>query len=87
MINLADYACSKHNAPSYADQDPSAISLKLQTDTRRLSTFLDQEERFMPNNYQTTKQVRNYEEERARILEVVYEVSVTFVYCFLILLV
>lgn len=28
----------------------------------------------MPNNYQTTKLVRNYEEERARLLEAMYEV-------------
>ncbi len=35
----------------------------------------------MPNNYQTTKQVRNYEEERARVLELIYEVHLKHHVC------
>ena len=70
MMNLAEFVCMEQPALP-------ALSTKLPDDKRRLSIFLNQEERFMPNNYQTTKTtklIRNYEEERARILEVIYEV-------------
>ena len=75
MINLADFVCTEHQ-----ESDTSTFSLKLHEDRRRLTSYLDQEEHFMPNNYQTTKLVRNYEEERARILEVVYEVCILLAY-------
>ncbi len=70
MINLADFVCTEQQQ----QLSQTTTALTLSSDSRRLTTFLNQEERFMPNNYQTTKQVRNYEEERARVLELIYEV-------------
>lgn len=67
MERLADFLCTEQST------DP-AISSKIIGDQRRLRTYLKQEERFMPNNYQVRRTVD--EGIRTRILETIYEVIV-----------
>lgn len=77
MLNLADFVCTEQQQDQEEEQQQLAdttTSLTPNHHPQTLSTFLNQEERFLPNNYQTTKQVRNYEEQRGRILELMYEV-------------
>ena len=50
-----------------------AVSTKLHDDQRRLGTYLEQENRFMPNVYQMQKLLD--EDERTQMLEIIYEVS------------
>lgn len=49
-----------------------AVSSKVLDDQRRLKTYLTQEERFMPNNYQMRKTVDDG--IRTKMLETIYEV-------------
>lgn len=67
MERLADFLCTEQST------DP-AISSKIIDDQRRLRTYLKQEERFMPNDYQVRRTVD--EGIRTRILETIYEVIV-----------
>lgn len=67
MERLADYLCTEQS--TYP-----AVSSKLLNDQRRLRTFLKQEERFMPNNYQVQKAAD--EQLRTNMLEGIYEVRV-----------
>ena len=48
-----------------------AVSSKLHSDVRRLATYLDQEERFIPNTYAAVD-----EDMRGRMLETIYEVCI-----------
>ncbi len=82
MMDLADFVCTEQQEMEELQlTDPltttTTTSLSHCSHPDTLSIFLNQEERFMPNNYQTTKQVRNYEEQRGRILELMYEVCVS----------
>jgi len=56
-----------------------AISTRLHDDQRRLGTYLEQEERFMPSTYHMQKTVE--EEQRQRMLEIIYEVSFAVSVC------
>lgn len=49
-----------------------AVSTKLHDDQRRLGTYLEQENRFMPNVYQMQKLLD--EDDRTQMLEIIYEV-------------
>ena len=49
-----------------------AISTRLHDDLRRLGTYLEQEERFMPTTYHMQK--KDSEEQRQQMLEIIYEV-------------
>jgi hypothetical protein len=66
MAQLADFFCTEQ--PTYP-----AVSSKVLEDQRRLMTYLKQEERFMPNNYQMRKSVDD--SIRTKMLESIYEVS------------
>ena len=65
MSRLADFFCMEQS--TYP-----TISSKVTDDQRRLRTYLEQEERFMPNNYQTRRSVE--EGIRTNLLERMYEV-------------
>lgn len=67
MARLADFICTEQST------DP-AVSSKILDDQRRLMTYLKQEERFMPNNYQMRRTVD--ESMRTNMLESIYEVRV-----------
>lgn len=49
-----------------------AVSTRLHDDLRRLGTYLEQEERFMPSTYHMQK--KDLEEQRQQMLEIIYEV-------------
>ena len=49
-----------------------AVSTRLHDDLRRLGTYLEQEERFMPTTYHMQK--KDLEEQRQQMLEIIYEV-------------
>lgn len=64
MAKMADFICTEQSYP--------AMSSKLLDDHRRLLTYLKQEERFMPNNYQMRRSVDD--NTRTKMLESIYEV-------------
>ncbi len=65
MAKLTDFMCTEHSI------NP-ALSSKLLDDQRRLAAFLDQEERFMPNNFQMRRTMNG--EIRTDMLLRIYEV-------------
>lgn len=65
MARMTDFFCTEQS--TYP-----AMSSKLLDDQRRLLTYLKQEERFMPNNYQMRRSVDD--KIRTKILESIYEV-------------
>lgn len=65
MAKLTDFFCTEQS--TYP-----AVSSKVLDDQRRLLTYLKQEERFMPNNYQMRKTVDD--NIRTKMLESIYEV-------------
>ena len=65
MSRIEDFLCTEQ--PSHP-----AVSSKLLDDQRRLMTFLKQEERFMPNDFQMRRNVD--EKIRTDMLESIYEV-------------
>ncbi len=69
MARLADFICTEQS--TYP-----AVSSKITDDQRRLLTYLKQEERFMPNNYQMRRTVD--ESIRTTMLESIYEVRFLF---------
>lgn len=64
MARLEDFFCAEQS--TYP-----AVSSKVMDDHRRLQTYLKQEERFMPNNYQMRKTVDD--SKRTKMLESIYE--------------
>lgn len=66
MERLADFICTEQS--TYP-----AVSSKIMDDRRRLLTYLKQEERFMPNNYQMRRTMD--EGVRTTMLESIYEVG------------
>lgn len=66
MARLTDFFCTEQSVYP-------AVSSKILDDQRRLRTYLKQEERFMPNNYQMRREVD--ENIRTNMLENIYEVS------------